>query len=70
MSKLMSDNPYHTPLGNWTKNKLGRDMYQLPTTCPYCGERKRDEIVRYEGVWFRLRCKECGEDYKVRCRAR
>ena len=48
----------------------GNPLVAHTVICPYCGERKRDEIVRYEGVWFRLRCSECGEDYKVRCRTR
>ena len=61
----MDNNPYHKPKNSW-ENKSGTDLYQRVTYCPYCGNTSRDVIKRYEGVWFRLTCRKCGLDYKVR----
>lgn len=70
MSVVMSTDPYHGSYGAWERGKVGKDVYQTPMHCPYCGAAGRHEIVMYEGAWFRLRCRACAEKFKVRCRAR
>lgn len=40
-----------------------------PLRCPNpgCdGEPRRFQLIRYEGIWVRLRCPECGNDFKVK----
>lgn len=64
------ENPYNCPRGNWERGRVGKDIYQIPMHCPYCGSMERHEIVIYEGAWFRLKCRQCGELFKVRCRAK
>ena len=64
------ENPYRVPRNNWERGRVGTDIYQTETHCPYCGTLDRNEIRTYEGAWFRLRCGSCGEDYKVRTRCR
>lgn len=61
----MKSNPYYKPMDAWSKSG-GNDLYQRVTHCPYCGTAGRNVIKRYEGAWFRLTCRECGLDYKVR----
>ena len=68
MSYRHENDPYYAPLGVWGRTS-GGDVYQVATHCPYCGERAKNPIRRYEGAWFRLRCKCCGHDYKVCGRA-
>ena len=63
------DNPYFRPAGTWEEGMVGTDVYQRPTHCPYCGEFGRHTIKRIQGVWFWLKCRKCGRDFKVRSKA-
>lgn len=67
MSGSYGNNPWYAPAGTWSRGS-GGDVYQVPTHCPYCGEREKNPISRYEGNWFRLKCRACGQAYKVRGR--
>lgn len=57
------DNPYMRPQGEMTE---GESVYARLTLCPYCGARRHHTIKRIQGVWFWLRCRECGRECKVR----
>ena len=46
-----------------------RDLWNRPMRCPNpgCADKvKRFQIMRYEGIWVRLRCPDCGTEFKVR----
>lgn len=64
MTIEQSSNPWYMPVGAWSKGS-DKDVYHIATHCPYCGVRAKNPIRRYEGQWFRLRCRSCGHDYKV-----
>ena len=57
------DNPYMRPQGEMAE---GEQVYTRLTFCPHCGARGHHTIKRIQGVWFWLRCRECGRECKVR----
>ena len=60
------DNPYMRPRGEMAE---GEQVYARLTFCPHCGAHQHHTIKRIQGVWFWLRCRRCGREYKVRSKA-
>ena len=63
--RSIGKDPYYVPPCQWERARVGTDMYQIATYCPYCGHHGRDRITQYRGIWLRLKCRKCGTTYEV-----